>query len=193
MKEKKKDQEEHQKKLEEKSDKVKGGKKYSDILSRVIHEGEELFKVKSKAIFLSAILARLEIGFSYFMVCTLYYLLQDSVDQNILIKSFGFVYPVGFILVILGKSALFTEQTPLLALPVLNGQRSLLEMLRIWGLVITGNVLVGHYAPATMGDFLNLTHLTEKYEGDNISHDYTQPFSRITIRLSILSVKTSPR
>lgn len=32
---------------------------------------------------------------------------------------------------------------------------------------------LGHYAPATMGDFLNLTHLTEKYEGDNTSHDYT--------------------
>ncbi|MGB7395723.1 MAG: DNA starvation/stationary phase protection protein [Pricia sp.] len=31
---------------------------------------------------------------------------------------------------------------------------------------------VGHYAPATMGDFLNLTHLTEKYEGDNSSQDY---------------------
>ncbi len=32
---------------------------------------------------------------------------------------------------------------------------------------------IGHYAPATMGDFLNLTHLTEKYEGDNTSHDFT--------------------
>ncbi|SDE22467.1 starvation-inducible DNA-binding protein [Pricia antarctica] len=32
---------------------------------------------------------------------------------------------------------------------------------------------IGHYAPATMGDFLKLTHLTEKYEGDNTSHDFT--------------------
>ncbi|HET8735809.1 MAG TPA: DNA starvation/stationary phase protection protein [Pricia sp.] len=31
---------------------------------------------------------------------------------------------------------------------------------------------VGHYAPATMGDYLKLTHLSEKYEGDNSSHDY---------------------
>lgn len=31
---------------------------------------------------------------------------------------------------------------------------------------------LGHYAPATMGDFLNLTHLTEKYEGSNSSEDY---------------------
>lgn len=31
---------------------------------------------------------------------------------------------------------------------------------------------LGHYAPATMGDFLELTHLTEKYEGNNTSEDY---------------------
>ncbi len=143
MKQEEKKQEEHQKQLEAKSDKVKSGNKYSDILSRVIHEGEEMFKIKNKAVFLSAILAGLEIGFSYFMICTLYYLLDGSVDQNLLIKSFGFVYPVGFILVILGKSALFTEQTSVLALPVLNGQRSIFEMLRIWGLVISGNIIGG--------------------------------------------------
>lgn len=33
---------------------------------------------------------------------------------------------------------------------------------------------LGHYAPATMGDFLKLTHLTEKYEGSNSSHDYIE-------------------
>ncbi len=31
---------------------------------------------------------------------------------------------------------------------------------------------VGHYAPATMGEFLNLTHLSEKYEGGHTSLDY---------------------
>lgn len=32
---------------------------------------------------------------------------------------------------------------------------------------------LGHYAPGTLKEFLELTHLTEKYEGDNTSHDYT--------------------
>ncbi len=176
MKEKEKKQEEHQKKLEEKSDQVKSGKKYSDILSRVIHEGDEMFKIKNKAIFLSAILAGLEIGFSYFMICTLYYLLDGSVDQDILIKSFGFVYPVGFILVILGKSVLFTEQTSLLALPVLNGQRSMLEMLRIWGVVIAGNVIGGiifTFFIGTLGPHLGLfTSDTMAFVGTHIlDHD----------------------
>ncbi len=143
MKEEDKDQAEHQKKLQEKSSKVKSVKKYSDILSRVIHEGDEIFKIRNKAIFLSAVIAGLEIGFSYFLVCSVYYLLGGSLEENTIFKIFGIVYPIGFILVILGKSALFTEQTSLLALPVLNGQRSVLEMLRVWGFVILGNVLGG--------------------------------------------------
>lgn len=31
---------------------------------------------------------------------------------------------------------------------------------------------LGHYAPGTLQEFLGLTHLTEKYEGKNNSHDY---------------------
>lgn len=31
---------------------------------------------------------------------------------------------------------------------------------------------LGHYAPATLSDYLNLTHLSEKYEGNNTSHDF---------------------
>lgn len=137
------DQEEHQKKLEEKSNKITGGSKYRDILSSVIHEGEQIFAVKNKAIFLSALIAGLEIGFSYFLICTLYALAGGSLDEYVITKLFALVYPVGFILVVLGKSALFTEQTSLLALPVLNGQRTVFEMLRIWVLVITGNVIGG--------------------------------------------------
>jgi len=32
---------------------------------------------------------------------------------------------------------------------------------------------IGHYAPGTLKEFLDLTHLTEKYDGSNTSHDYT--------------------
>jgi starvation-inducible DNA-binding protein len=32
---------------------------------------------------------------------------------------------------------------------------------------------IGHYAPGTLKEFLDLTNLSEKYEGDNTSHDYT--------------------
>ncbi|MEZ7516597.1 formate/nitrite transporter family protein [Flavobacterium frigidarium] len=143
MKSEEKEQEKYQEELEETSKEVDGVNEYRDIISRVIHEGEEIFKIKNRAITLSAIIAGLEIGFSYMLLCALHHLLQGKVEENTIFKLFSFVYPVGFILVILGKSALFTEQTSVLALPVLNGQRSIKELLRIWGLVIIGNVVGG--------------------------------------------------
>lgn len=138
-----KTQEKHQKDLERSSNQIQSNTKYRDILSRVIHEGEEIFKIKNKAIALSALIAGLEIGISYFLVSTLYHLLAGKIDENSIFKLFSLVYPVGFILVILGKSALFTEQTSVLTLPVLNGQRTIWELLRIWGLVILGNIVGG--------------------------------------------------
>ncbi len=138
-----KDQEEFQKNLEKNSKEIDGVEEYRDILSRVIHEGEEIFKIKNQAITLSAVIAGLEIGFSYLLICILYYLLSGKISEAVIVKLFAVVYPLGFIFVILGKSALFTEQTSVLTLPVLNGQRKIWELLRIWGLVIIGNVFGG--------------------------------------------------
>lgn len=136
-------QEEFQKDLEQKSTQIDGVAEYKDILSRVIGEGEAIFKINNKAMTLSAIIAGLEIGFSYLLICILYFSLEGKIPENLLIKLFALVYPLGFIFVILGKSALFTEQTSVLTLPVLNGQRKIWELLKVWGLVIAGNVLGG--------------------------------------------------
>ncbi|WP_026451302.1 formate/nitrite transporter family protein [Aequorivita capsosiphonis] len=159
MEEEEKDQEDYQKDLEKKSNEVKGVQKYSDILSRVIHEGEELFKINNKAMFLSAIIAGLEIGFSYLLVCSVYYLLGGSLDEQVVLKLFSVVYPVGFILVILGKSALYTEQTSVLALPVLNGQRSIWELFKVWSLVILGNIIGGMFFAYFIGNLAPKMHL----------------------------------
>src|SRR5699024_4493295 len=52
--------------------------------------------------------------------------------------------------VILGRSILYTEQTSLLALPVLNKQKSLGSLLAIWGLVLLGNILGGYLMSAVL-------------------------------------------
>jgi formate/nitrite transporter FocA (FNT family) len=169
-----KNQEKFQKDLEKTSKQIDGVSEYRDILSRVIHEGEEIFQIKNKAIGLSAIIAGLEIGFSYFLLCTLYYLLSGKVEENTIYKLFSFVYPVGFIFVVLGKSALFTEQTSVLTLPVLNGQRKFVELLRIWGVVILGNVVggilftlfIGYLAP----QLKLFTHETMVTIGEHVIH-----------------------
>lgn len=145
MKEEDKDQTDQQKELEKKSNEAVYSKEYNEILSSVIHEGEEIFKKKKQAIFLSSCIAGLEIGFSYVLVLALFFILQGRISDPVIYRLFAFVYPFGFVLVILGKSALFTEQTSVLALPVLNGQRTILELLRLWGIVIVGNVLGGNF------------------------------------------------
>jgi formate/nitrite transporter FocA (FNT family) len=143
MKSKDKDQDKHQEELEKTSEKIDSVDEHRDILSRVIREGEEIFKINNRAITLSAIIAGLEIGFSYFLICSLYYLLSGTMAENTIFKLFSLVYPIGFVLVVLGKSALFTEQTSVLTIPVLNGQRTIWELLRVWGLVILGNLIGG--------------------------------------------------
>jgi formate/nitrite transporter FocA (FNT family) len=131
-KERETNQEKHQIDLEKKSGQVEEPKRYSEILSSVINEGEQIFKIKSRAMFLSSCIAGLEIGFSYTLICTLYFLMDGKFSDQVIYKSFALVYPLGFILVILGKSALFTEQTSVLALPVLNRQRTIFELLKVW-------------------------------------------------------------
>ena len=174
MKSKDKDQEKHQEELEKTSKEIDSVDEYRNILSRVIHEGEEIFKINNKAITLSAIIAGLEIGFSYFLICSLYYLLSGSVAENTIFKLFSFVYPVGFVLVVLGKSVLFTEQTSVLTIPVLNGQRTIWELLRVWGLVILGNIVGGILFTlfiSLLAPHLNLfTHDTMVKIGSHVVH-----------------------
>ncbi|SFI07784.1 formate/nitrite transporter family protein [Halpernia frigidisoli] len=169
-----KDQENFQKDLEQKSTEIDGVDGYKDILSRVIKEGEEIFEIKSQALTLSAVIAGLEIGFSYLLMCTLFTLLAGKLSENSIFKLFSFVYPLGFIFVILGKSALFTEQTSVLTLPVLNGQRKISGLLRIWGLVIAGNMVGGILFVLFIGMLaprLNLfTHETMATIGAHVAH-----------------------
>jgi formate/nitrite transporter FocA (FNT family) len=137
-------QEPIQKELQEKAEEAKSSRSYSEILSTLIHEGESMFDLQNKTVFLSAIVAGLEIGFSYLLVCAVYYFWGDTLSDAVVLHLFyGIVYPVGFILAIVGKSALYTEQTSILVLPVLNEQRSFLNLMRVWFDVIIGNIFGG--------------------------------------------------
>ena len=174
MKSKDKDQEKHQEELEKTSEKIDSVDEHRDILSRVIREGEEIFKINNRAITLSAIIAGLEIGFSYLLICSLYYLVSGTMAENSIFKLFSLVYPIGFILIVLGKSALFTEQTSVLTIPVLNGQRTIGELLRVWGLVILGNLIGGILFTlfiSLLAPHLNLfTHETMVKIGSHVVH-----------------------
>ncbi|MGB3776215.1 MAG: formate/nitrite transporter family protein [Leeuwenhoekiella sp.] len=142
--EKKKQQEEIDNELEnsESSD-IASRKTHGEILKEQIIEGQETYNRSTSSILLSSLTAGLEIGFSYLLLCSLGSFLYGKVGEDVIVKARSLVYPIGFVLVILGQSILFTEQTSLLSLPVLNNKRSIRSLFRLWGTVILGNLLGG--------------------------------------------------
>jgi len=129
-----------EKSAEPKSDSAKS---HGEILKQQIVEGQETYDKKPVSILLSSLTAGLEIGFSYLLLCSLYGFLFGKVEEETIFKLMSLVYPIGFIMVILGQSILFTEQTSLLTLPVLNNKRTVGSLLKLWSLVIAGNLVGG--------------------------------------------------
>lgn len=127
-----------------KNSEADNAKSHGEILKQQIVEGQETYDKNPISILLSSLTAGLEIGFSYLLICSLYFFLNGKVAEDTIFSAMAFVYPVGFIMVILGQSILFTEQTSLLTLPVLNKKRSISSLLKLWGLVILGNLIGGY-------------------------------------------------
>ena len=114
-----------------------------DIIKAQIRVSLDDYKKADKAIALSAFIAGLEIGFSVLLMGVLYTLYQPIFDSEGLHLMVSLGYPIGFIFVILGRSELFTEQTALAILPVLNGKASLKDLIQFWALIIAGNLAGG--------------------------------------------------
>lgn len=118
---------------------------HSPLPSPTIHEiiskqaNEELGRSNS-ALAWSALVAGICISFSLICEGILRNYLPDE-KQYFLIENLG--YTAGFLIVILGRFQLFTENTITVVLPVLKkfSYSSLLSMLRLWGVVLLFNIL----------------------------------------------------
>jgi formate/nitrite transporter FocA (FNT family) len=117
---------------------------HDDILVKQLCEGLDAYRKNRLSTFLSSFMAGLEIGFSFLLVAIVYSIFNSEIKDEYIPYLASFVYPLGFILVVLGKSILFTEQTSLLSLPVISGKKTLGDLISLWGIVILGN-LVGGY------------------------------------------------
>ena len=103
-------------------------------------EGEaELIRPLS-ALWWSGVAAGISIGFSFLSEAALAALLPAS-DWRPIIAKLG--YAVGFLIVILGRQQLFTENVLTAVLPVISRRKLdwLLSMLRLWGIVLAANVV----------------------------------------------------
>jgi len=113
------------------------------VYETIRREGEEQLHRPAAALAWSAFAAGLSMGFSLLAGGVLMAHLPDQ-PWRPLLSSAG--YCVGFLIVILGRQQLFTENTLTVVLPLLlrKDLSTLLRMLRLWGIVLSGN-LVGTF------------------------------------------------
>jgi formate/nitrite transporter FocA (FNT family) len=127
--------------------------RHSSIRALVIHEvlreeGEEELKRPTGALAWSGLAAGMSMGFSFLGLALMQSALPDR-PWTRLVDSIG--YTIGFLVVILGRQALFTESTLTAVLPVLvrRDAKTVRAALRFWAIVLSCN-LVGTFVFAAL-------------------------------------------
>jgi len=111
-----------------------------DILEKAIEDGIEQQDRAFFSLLLSAIAAGLILGFTAMSVAIVesQMLLLDPVFFARLATAL--VYPLGFVLCIMSGTQLFTEHTATAVFPMLDRRGSVQKLLRLWLVVIIGNL-----------------------------------------------------
>jgi len=111
----------------------------------VVHEavradGEENLRRGTAALASSGLAAGLSMGFSFFVPGLIQAHLPDA-SWRPLLTALG--YPIGFLLVILGRQQLFTQNTLTVVLPLLERRDAATfgRVMQVWGVVLGANLL----------------------------------------------------
>src|SRR5665213_1819578 len=128
----------------------------TSVKANVVHEavrrdGDTEFERSASALATSGLAAGLSMGFSFIGEGLLRRYLPDA-PWRPLVAKFG--YSFGFLIVIIGRQQLFTENTLTAVLPVLARRNwsSLLRMLRLWAIVLTANLAGAHIVAWVLGN-----------------------------------------
>lgn len=110
------------------------------VYEAIRREGRDELKRPSSALFWSGLAAGLSMGFSFVAEGLLRAHLPDT-EWRPLISKLG--YSVGFIIIVLGRQQLFTENTLTPVLPLLRNKsgRTLWHVVRLWLVVLLANVI----------------------------------------------------
>lgn len=117
-------------------------KQPSDIFEPLVEEGGHELERSLPDLILSGFIAGLDIGFGALAVAVvagkLHTLMHLSVQQALFYGSF--LYPLGFIFVIAGRSELYTENTVTPLAGVLAGNGTTVKVARRWLIVLATNL-----------------------------------------------------
>ena len=115
------------------------------------HDGEEELSRSVSALAWSGLAAGLSMGFSFVGQALFYAYLPDAPWRRLLV-SLG--YPLGFLIVIIGRQQLFTENTLTAIIPLLTRRTpaALLSVMRLWTIVLASNLAGAHLFAWVVGN-----------------------------------------
>lgn len=116
-------------------------KPYQTILDQEVEQAQEELGRPAAGLFLSGLLAGFGVSVSALLVAVILSTQGGAAPTLSAELLAATAYATGFILVIMGRTDLFTEYTTMAILPVLVGRAGIARLLRLWGLVFVANVL----------------------------------------------------
>jgi len=130
-------------------------KSYHTVLEQHVEQAAGEYLRPPGGLLLSSFSAGMDIGFGPFVMAVIATLAAGELSRSVTDLLVAFAYTSGFVFVVIGRSALFTEQTTSAVLPVLSGRASVADLLRVWGIVLAGNLagtvivatFIGYIAP----------------------------------------------
>lgn len=115
----------------------------TEVLRLIIEKGKHELNRDFVGLLMSSFSAGLDIGFGPLLMGVFLTLSPNGFGDLTTELLLASGYAVGFILVILGRSELFTEHTTQAVMPVIDGQASVKQLLKLWGIVYVGNIFGG--------------------------------------------------
>lgn len=124
-------------------DRPKAGTRFSavEIHDNILGAAESEGERPTASLLWSAVAAGLVIGFCFLATAFAAHVFPEP--AHVRRFAMAVAYPMGFIFVVMGRSELFTENTLRPVVPLLQerDRRSLMTLLRIWGLLLAGNLV----------------------------------------------------
>ncbi len=107
------------------------------------HDGEEELARSTSALAWSGLAAGMSMGFSLVAQALFRAYLPDHPWRPLIVRL---GYPLGFLIVIIGRQQLFTENTLTAIIPLLARRdlRTLVQVLRLWVVVLAANLVGAH-------------------------------------------------
>lgn len=107
------------------------------------HDGEEELARPTSALAWSGLAAGMSMGFSLVAQALFRAYLPDQPWRPLIVRL---GYPLGFLIVIIGRQQLFTENTLTAIIPLLARRNlsTLIQVVRLWAVVLTANLVGAH-------------------------------------------------